>query len=159
MNHKTLIVLLTLALGVVTLTSVYCDDLGVPLAIWGEPYDYDAGPGWTSNLFLEDSQLHLQYASVACTAQGAALTTRRVGAVWGFAYTTTCVAGLWHSHIAVPIWLVVLVLLTYPALAFLRGPLRRYRRRKRGLCVRCGYNLTGLTEPRCPECGGAVGQV
>ena len=22
-----------------------------------------------------------------------------------------------------------------------------------GFCVRCGYNLHGLTEPRCPECG------
>jgi hypothetical protein len=22
-----------------------------------------------------------------------------------------------------------------------------------GTCVKCGYNLTGLTEPRCPECG------
>ena len=20
-------------------------------------------------------------------------------------------------------------------------------------CSKCGYNLTGLTEPRCPECG------
>ena len=22
------------------------------------------------------------------------------------------------------------------------------------ICPRCGYNLTGLAEPRCPECGG-----
>ena len=44
----------------------------------------------------------------------------------------------------------------YPALAFIRGPLRRWRRRKRGLCIHCGYNLTGLTEPRCPECGEAI---
>ena len=26
------------------------------------------------------------------------------------------------------------------------------RRRKLGLCVKCGYRLEGLTEPRCPEC-------
>ena len=35
-------------------------------------------------------------------------------------------------------------------------PLRYSRRRKReklGLCIQCGYNLHGLTEPRCPECG------
>jgi len=32
-------------------------------------------------------------------------------------------------------------------------PLKRWRRRRLGLCVNCGYNLTGLTEPRCPECG------
>ena len=24
---------------------------------------------------------------------------------------------------------------------------------RRGHCHRCGYDLTGLTEPRCPECG------
>jgi len=30
---------------------------------------------------------------------------------------------------------------------------RRLHRRKRGLCVACGYNLKGLPEPRCPECG------
>ena len=29
---------------------------------------------------------------------------------------------------------------------------RRRKRRKLGLCIGCGYELTGLTEPRCPEC-------
>ncbi len=29
---------------------------------------------------------------------------------------------------------------------------RRRKRKKLGLCVKCGYNLRGLTEPRCPEC-------
>jgi hypothetical protein len=23
-------------------------------------------------------------------------------------------------------------------------------------CTRCGYDLTGLTEPRCPECGTPI---
>lgn len=27
------------------------------------------------------------------------------------------------------------------------------KRRNAGLCVNCGYNLHGLTRPRCPECG------
>ena len=27
----------------------------------------------------------------------------------------------------------------------------------RGHCRRCGYNLTGLTEARCPECGESLG--
>ena len=33
--------------------------------------------------------------------------------------------------------------------------LSRRKRKKLGLCVKCGYNLTGLTELRCPECGEA----
>ncbi len=32
---------------------------------------------------------------------------------------------------------------------------RRIRRRMKGLCVNCAYNLHGLPEPRCPECGTA----
>lgn len=34
----------------------------------------------------------------------------------------------------------------------------RYRRRKRGLCVKCGYDLTGNTSGKCPECGSEVGE-
>ena len=41
----------------------------------------------------------------------------------------------------------------FPGICFVRGPVRRWHRRRRNRCVRCGYNLTGLTEPRCPECG------
>ncbi len=35
------------------------------------------------------------------------------------------------------------------------GPIWRWRQRRRveaGLCTACGYDLTGLPEPRCPEC-------
>jgi hypothetical protein len=38
----------------------------------------------------------------------------------------------------------------------LRGPstLRRQRRQRHGLCLKCGYPVRGLVN--CPECGGAV---
>ena len=69
-----------------------------------------------------------------------------------------------YNHMARPVYiprlrvfaLAVVLFATYPALAFIRGPVRRWRRRKRGLCIHCGYNLTGLTEARCPECGQAM---
>ncbi len=53
-------------------------------------------------------------------------------------------------------WTVLLIVAAYPALAFIRGPLRRHRRRKRGLCLKCGYNLTGNTSGICPECGTKI---
>ncbi|HWB20548.1 MAG TPA: hypothetical protein VG711_09630 [Phycisphaerales bacterium] len=30
---------------------------------------------------------------------------------------------------------------------------RRRSRASRGLCIKCAYNLTGITSSRCPECG------
>ena len=40
----------------------------------------------------------------------------------------------------------------------IRGPfvLRRHIRRKRGLCVACGYDLRHADHDACPECGTAV---
>lgn len=35
------------------------------------------------------------------------------------------------------------------------APAQRRHRLRRGLCPRCCYDLTGLAEPRCPECGHA----
>jgi hypothetical protein len=34
--------------------------------------------------------------------------------------------------------------------------LKRRRRRKRNLCVRCAYSLAGITTSACPECGAAI---
>ncbi len=60
------------------------------------------------------------------------------------------------STLRAPSWSLVLLLGWYPAIAFIRGPLRHYRRRKRGLCLRCGYNLEGNVSRTCPECGRAT---
>ena len=34
---------------------------------------------------------------------------------------------------------------------------RRRRRAKQGLCIRCGYDLSGAEHKTCPECGSEVG--
>ena len=57
-----------------------------------------------------------------------------------------------------PILPILLVVATYPTIAFIRGPLRRWRRRRRGLCTECAYDLTGNTTGVCSECGEAVGR-
>jgi len=64
------------------------------------------------------------------------------------------VAGIAYNKINVylPLWPFFLLFVSYPIIAFIRGPVRRSRRRREGLCLKCGYNLRGLTEPRCPEC-------
>jgi hypothetical protein len=60
----------------------------------------------------------------------------------------------WVAHsFWLPLWSLMLPFLIYPVAALITGPIRRRRRRKRGLCVTCAYDLRGLPEPRCPECG------
>lgn len=54
-------------------------------------------------------------------------------------------------------WLVIGGAAAYPIFAFVHGPVCRFRRRRRGLCVKCGYNLTGNTTGVCPECGTKFG--
>ena len=62
----------------------------------------------------------------------------------------------WNGRkLAFPHWLLVCLFGIYPTVAFIRGPLRRRLRLKRGLCLNCGYNLTGNTSGICPECGTA----
>jgi len=56
-------------------------------------------------------------------------------------------------YVRFPLWAPLLLFSTYPAIALIRGPFRRWRRRRRGLCIRCAYNLHGNVSGVCPECG------
>jgi hypothetical protein len=60
-------------------------------------------------------------------------------------------AAVESSFIRFPIWPLV-VLLIIPPLQESFAQRRRWRRRARNECAACGYSLTGLVEPRCPEC-------
>ncbi|MHC4445632.1 MAG: hypothetical protein ACYTF1_00350 [Planctomycetota bacterium] len=67
-----------------------------------------------------------------------------------------------HIHdrfIRLSIWVPLILLAIYPTVAFIRGPLRRYRlyrRERKGLCLNCSYNLTGNVSGVCPECGKKI---
>jgi len=62
---------------------------------------------------------------------------------------------LLHHTLRTSVWVPVLTFAAAPLLA-----LARYIRRRRlpppGHCLSCGYNLTGNTSGRCPECGTAA---
>ncbi len=76
------------------------------------------------------------------------------GQTWGGFYILQMNIGLSRgTGVGVPFWALGVPLALWPSVAFVRGPIRRRRRRKRGECIGCGYKLTGLTERRCPECG------
>ena len=62
-------------------------------------------------------------------------------------------ARLYPKTSMMPMWLPLAVFAAYPTIAFIRGPVRRHRRRKRGLCLKCGYDLTGNVTGVCSECG------
>ncbi len=61
--------------------------------------------------------------------------------------------------VTLPYWFVCTGMLAYPVTAFIRGPLRRRQRRRRGECVNCGYNLTGNVSGVCSECGTTLPRV
>jgi hypothetical protein len=55
-----------------------------------------------------------------------------------------------------PIVLLVVLFAAMPALLVVRAIAKRHRcarRRRRGLCLSCGYDLRGNISGRCPECG------
>jgi hypothetical protein len=65
------------------------------------------------------------------------------------------VGGLERRYsLLLPFWSLALLWLSLPVgwLFLYRGHWRRRRRREKGLCVKCGYDLRG-TPDRCPECG------
>ena len=98
------------------------------------------------------------YSPHKCTSSFARHSYARYREFGGFGFNsglTCCAKGrLGISFSAdVPLWASSVFLATYPTIAFIRGPLRRWRRRKRGECVNCGYNLTGNVTGVCSECG------
>jgi hypothetical protein len=56
----------------------------------------------------------------------------------------------------IPLWMIFLLFAAYPIATFSRAPIRRWRRRRKGLCVECGYDLTGNVSGVCPECGAVA---
>ena len=58
-----------------------------------------------------------------------------------------------HSILQIRPQAAFLILAAFALVAFIRGPARRRRRRRKGWCIPCGYDLTGNESGVCPECG------
>ena len=61
------------------------------------------------------------------------------------------------SQVELALWFLWPLFGAWPVWALVHGPFTLWHRRKHGRCLHCGYDLTGLTERRCPECGNGVG--
>jgi len=61
-----------------------------------------------------------------------------------------------NTGIRIPFWEFIVLLMIYPTIVFYRGPLQHWRRSRKGLCLNCGYNLTGNESGVCPECGTEI---
>ena len=55
-------------------------------------------------------------------------------------------------------WLILVLIpvLVFAGVLLLWRGLRRRRRGDTPHCAACGYNLTGLTSEKCPECGSVI---
>jgi hypothetical protein len=59
-----------------------------------------------------------------------------------------------YTVIALPYWFLVIVFGVLPMGPF-KGAWQRRRRRRRGLCITCGYDIRASSN-RCPECGAEI---
>ena len=67
-----------------------------------------------------------------------------------------------YRQFLLPYWMPIAATAALPALWLglnIRRRVRSRRRLRAGLCVRCGYDLTGNVSGACPECGAAAGSV
>ena len=72
-------------------------------------------------------------------------------------FRRTLLTGVRVSTLACPLWMPAVAFTVYPTIALIRGPVRRSRRRRKGLCPDCAYDLTGNESGVCPECGQMTG--
>jgi hypothetical protein len=72
----------------------------------------------------------------------------------GFLFQTYQSRGISRSYLAAPTWFVALPFALVPFWTIFRIS-QRARRRQKGWCIFCGYDLRASPE-KCPECGTAV---
>ena len=117
-------------------------DRGVGLSFPDDFQVFMGGGGWYVGIDLGCA--HVFWVNSASQAAGV-----RINAMWVPFYERS--PG-YLFNLGLPLWLFVIFFGALSWLAYRPIGLRKWRARS-GLCLSCGYNLKGLTRPRCPECG------
>jgi hypothetical protein len=81
--------------------------------------------------------------------------TRKLLILWSFVVAWLLLAGIREGHGTLVAFIVlVMAAAGLSAWYWLSRPFQRDRRRRtKGLCTRCGYDLRGNVSRVCPECG------
>ena len=58
--------------------------------------------------------------------------------------------------VSISLWFPLVLFSAWPLVSWWRGPVRRGRRKRRGNCESCGYDLRGNLLGTCSECGARV---
>ena len=61
-----------------------------------------------------------------------------------------------QTWLVFPLWAPTIALSLLGLVPLCSGPLRTWRRKLKGWCLECGYDLRGNRSGRCPECGTRV---
>ena len=166
MIRKLIVVVLTLAtVGTMTVCVlshiVWADHVGrfIVTDETGFSYSFEKRTHLDAETWLT-VECSLGYFCLTCWHVSTSPAISRWWGRWGFTIQTGALAGedppINRVFLSMPLWFPIVLFASYPVLAFIRGPLRRYLRRRKGLCLSCGYDLTGNVSGVCPECGTEV---
>lgn len=61
-----------------------------------------------------------------------------------------------ETRLTIPLWGPFILAAAYPTIFLVKNVYRRRHRRKKGLCLKCGYDLTGNVSGICSECGEKI---
>ena len=111
--------------------------------------------GHWARVKLQSGNLEFLYARKTSASAAITSVVPRSGLPGLLSYRTGNFRRWRWAFVSMPLWMVTGGLLVQPALAYIRGPIRRRLRLRRSQCLSCGYSLTGNSSGTCPECGTA----
>jgi len=142
----------------------YCPQCGMPIGTFAatDPIQSIHTQGWAYRKAAAGAPSRFVFWGM--WAIFALLIVGSAGSVVGIAPAATSLADLAAGALIVGLLAVYAIILYRTTRNYVRQCVRR-QRCETGCCAECGYDLRGLTETRCPECGapfrvesGAIGR-